>query len=55
MADHKHAKHGPGKEVVVQDTDLEQSRRYRPAKWQSNVTIISCVRAVPLSLSGIAY
>lgn len=27
--------------VVVQDTDVES--RYQPARWQSNVTLVSCV------------
>lgn len=32
---------GKDEKVVVQDTDVES--RYQPARWQSNITLVSCV------------
>lgn len=40
------------KETVVRDSEIESgtSRAYRPTKWQSNLTLLSCVS--PLNITS---
>lgn len=42
-----------GQDTVVVDRGLENSRQvYRPTRWQSNLTILSCVSQSPLRLAS---
>lgn len=40
--------HEKGQDTVVVDNELENARKiYRPTRWQSNLTILSCVSTIP--------